>query len=75
MIKQAISNIHNNKIEYLLTTTYTEITDNIEIEIGGFRPINLQIPPFNLPHPTEIHPEGEGYGKSIAVWRVKDLKL
>lgn len=73
MIKQAIENIHNSKIEYLLTTTFTEITDNIDIEIGGFRAINLQIAPFNLPDPIEIHPEGGGYGKSIAAWRIKDL--
>jgi SAM-dependent methyltransferase len=33
---------------------------NEEIEIGGYRPINLLMPPFSLPPPLAIHPEQLG---------------
>lgn len=39
-------------VKYLLTTTYTYFKDNIDLErTGGFRVINLERPPFNLPKP------------------------
>jgi SAM-dependent methyltransferase len=38
-------------IRYLLTTHYELCPHNADIHTGGFRPINLNLPPFNLPKP------------------------
>lgn len=38
-------------IRYLLTTYYDLNPRNVDINTGGYRPINLTAPPFNLPAP------------------------
>ncbi len=75
MIKQAIANIKRSGARYLLTTTYPGQADNIDIEIGGFRPVDLQRAPFDLPASLEIILETEGVssGKSMALWDVSTL--
>ena len=44
----AIENIVKSKSKYLLTTSFTKWHFNSDIQDGGWRPINLMIPPFNL---------------------------
>jgi SAM-dependent methyltransferase len=70
----ALKNIKASKSTYLFTTTFTGIAENKEIDtIGLFRPINLQLPPFNLPPPLLIVDEGKGSGKSMGLWKISDL--
>jgi hypothetical protein len=38
--------------------------------IGGFRPINLQLPPFNFPDPVEKIAE-ESLGRYLALWPLR----
>ncbi len=73
MILRALQNIHHTSIRFLVTTTYGEVSENIDIELGGFRHLNLQMPPFNLPEPEQLHREVEGSGKSMGIWKVSDL--
>jgi hypothetical protein len=73
MILEALRNIRHSPIQYLITTTYSEVSENIDIELGGFRHLNLQKPPFNLPKPEQMHREVEGSGKSLGIWKVSDL--
>jgi hypothetical protein len=40
---------------YLLVTTDPSVQANRPIKTGGFRPLNLQLPPFRLPKPLELH--------------------
>ncbi len=48
-ILMAIKNIKNSGSKYLLTTSYKTLNHNIDInEIGAWRPLNLEIPPFNM---------------------------
>lgn len=47
-IEKAINNIIKSGSKYLLTTSFTKWTYNSNIENGGWRPINLLIPPFNF---------------------------
>jgi len=45
----------SSKIKYFLSTTYSYVKENIDLEsTGGFRSINLQKAPFNLPPPLEL---------------------
>lgn len=75
MVNRAIANIKRSGARYLLTTTYPGQAENIDIEIGGFRPIDLQARPYNLPPPLELILETEGVtsGKSMALWHVSSL--
>ncbi len=75
IVKQAIANVKRSGARYLLTTTYPGQADNIDIEIGGFRPVDLQTAPYNLPVPLEMILETEGAtsSKSIALWDVSAL--
>lgn len=75
----ALNNIRRSGSEYLLTTTFTERSANIDIPTGHWRPLNLQKPPFNFPAPirliNERCTEGDGsWGdKSLGLWRVRDI--
>jgi SAM-dependent methyltransferase len=75
MVRRAIANIERSGARYLLTTTYSGHADNIDIEIGGFRPVDLQKPPYCLPPPLETIFEADNVnsGKSISLWKVSSL--
>lgn len=47
-ILRAIDNIKNSGSRYLLTTSFTKFCENIDINDGEWREINLMIHPFNL---------------------------
>jgi hypothetical protein len=89
-IHRALKNIRGSGITYLATTTFTNRPENpADIVAGGWRPLNLQRPPFSLPEPyrlinercTEVcftlqdgvNVEHRFTDKSIAVWRIADL--
>jgi hypothetical protein len=50
-ITTVLDRFAQSEIPYLLTTTYTFPKRNEDIRPGGFRFVNLQLPPFNLPRP------------------------
>jgi len=51
---QAISNLKFSGSTYLLTTTFTSRTNNLDIKTGEWRVLNLQRPPFNFPPPLRL---------------------
>lgn len=73
----AIVNIMASNCKYILTTTFPQVETNVDIETGGWRPINLQKSPFNFPPPLELIDEKlaiENYGpKCLGLWAIKDL--
>lgn len=80
-----LKNLHRSQIKYLLTNTYPDRTENIDIATGQFRPVNLRIAPFDFPEPLSLVQEGCGEDsseneklyadKSIALWRVADIPI
>jgi hypothetical protein len=74
-----LANLRRSNAQYLLTTTYTERQENYDCPTGCWRPLNLQLSPFNLPPPLKLINEGctEGDGvladKSLGLWRLADL--
>ena len=74
-------NFKRSKSRYLLVTTFTGVWPNKEIATGEWRPLNLQLPPFNLPRPLRIINEkcteanGVYADKSLGLWRLEDLPL
>jgi hypothetical protein len=78
-IVEAVHNIRNSKIEYLLTTTFTGEPGFRDIVTGDWRPINLEKPPFSFPQPVDLLSEectehdGAFADKALGLWRVRDL--
>ncbi|MBE9513729.1 MAG: class I SAM-dependent methyltransferase [Chloroflexi bacterium] len=81
-IISATRNFRRSKSKYLLTTTFPELSKNEDITTGGWRPINLQLPPFNFPKPIKLidegftRPDGAAYSdKSLGLWKLEDILL
>jgi SAM-dependent methyltransferase len=78
-IANAIRNIRESKIEYILTTTFTAESKSCDIVTGDWRPINLESPPFSFPRPVELlveqctEQDGAFADKALGMWRVDDL--
>jgi hypothetical protein len=74
----ALKHFHESGSKYLLTTTFPRTEQNDDIVTGWWRPINLEHPPFNLPKPLDMLPDGEsddlGYkDKILALWDLQAL--
>lgn len=75
----AIRNLKKSQSKYLFTTTYVNLKRNGEILAGDWRPINLQISPFNFPLPIKVIDEkcsehrGIYADKRLALWKLEDL--
>jgi SAM-dependent methyltransferase len=76
----ALENICNSKSHYLLTTTFTDRKENLDIMTGQWRPLNLELAPFQLPKPLKILPEGctevNGFfkDKALGLWNIEDIQ-
>jgi len=52
---------------------------NLEIETGGWRPLNMERPPFGFPAPLRaidekcLHTGGIYADKRLALWRLADI--
>lgn len=71
--KRAIDNFKKSGSTYLLTNTYPIVELNLDIKTGSWRPINLQIEPYNFPKPISIIEEyyGESHGlKLLALYKI-----
>jgi len=78
LIQRALNNIRRSGIKYLLTTTYPQKKRNWDIDVGGFRPINLQAVPFNLPPPIQlihedVSPVNPSYERNLGLWTVDKM--
>ena len=69
-IWRALQNFLQSDINYLLTTTFPESTENRNIATGDFRPLNLELPPFSFPSPiAQLDDWIEGHPvKKLALW-------
>ena len=75
-IVQVIQNFKRCGIKYMLASTYP-VERNTEILTGHFRPINLELSPFNLEAPLQKikdFPEGSTV-RYLGLWLLEDVKL
>lgn len=78
---RALSNLRAGGASYLLTTTFPDRVANYDKHTGGWRPLNLCAPPFNLPAPMQLLNEGCTVGagayadKSLGLWRLVDIDV
>jgi len=74
--RSALANIRRSRIGSLLTTTFPQCISNEDIVTGDWRPLNLQLAPFNLPAPDLLINEQCTEGgnlfadKSLGLWRL-----
>jgi len=79
-IWQALENIARSQAKFLITTTFTEQTNEKKIETGQWRPLNLLAPPFALPQPLQLIDEhctqdnGAYPDKMLGVWTLESLR-
>ena len=73
----ALRNLKNSGAKYLLATTFPIVPNNADIWPGSFRPINLEIQPFNLPRPLRIFRDSIPTDRSsvLALWRLADVSI
>lgn len=71
-IQRALDNFRRSGSKYLLATTFPATSENLEIATGGWRTLNLERPPFNLPAPVQLHSDGcphpEYADKALGLW-------
>ena len=77
--RRALENVCASGCKYLLTTTYLARKRNRNAVTGGWRPLNLERPPFRLPRPTLVLEEGctlddgKFSDKALGLWRMTDV--
>jgi SAM-dependent methyltransferase len=75
----ALNNFKRSGSRYLLATTFIQVEINEDISTGGWRPLNLERPPFCFPSPRHmidekcLHTGGIYADKRLALWRLADL--
>ncbi len=80
-IFQALRNFKKTKNRYLLTTTFIDCKENVDIKTGDWRPINLEMAPFHFPKSIANIIEGctEANGlysdKSLGLWEIEKINI
>lgn len=77
LIKETLKNIKKQNAKFLMTTSFSEKTENVDIVTGAWRAINLEIEPFNFPSPKlkiaeDFYRDNTGR-KYICVWDVEQI--
>jgi SAM-dependent methyltransferase len=79
-IDRAVDNFVQSGSRWLLTNTFVEREENVDIPTGGWRPLNLERAPFLLPSPLRVldeycHHSGGIYAdKRLALWALGALR-
>jgi hypothetical protein len=77
--ERSLRNICASGARLLLTTTFPDRTRNRDIDTGGWRTLNLEMPPFSFPPPLRLLNEqctewqGAYADKSLGLWRIPDV--
>lgn len=78
-IKKSMKNFISSNSKYLLTTSFLNMENNVDITTGEWRKLNLLKPPFSFPEPIKIIYEDSkdenSVGKALCLWKINDLKF
>jgi hypothetical protein len=74
-ITRVLRNFARSKVEVALISNHIGVRCNSDIETGGFRYVDLTLPPFNLPPPRQRLPDAPigGEARYVGVWSREDL--
>lgn len=71
--RRALRNFKASGSTYLLATTHAGVTENEDAPTGGWRSLNLRLPPFDFPAPARTIVEDPALEKHLALWRLDEL--
>ncbi|MEM8933655.1 MAG: class I SAM-dependent methyltransferase, partial [Acidobacteriota bacterium] len=80
-IARALDNVRRSGARFLLTTTFVDHAANDDIVTGAWRPLNLELTPFEFPPPLAsidercTHTEGRYRDKRLALWELDALPV
>jgi hypothetical protein len=80
-IAAALRNFKKSQSCYLLTTTFVDFQDNLDIATGAWRRLNLERPPFAFPPPEKLidekclHTGGIYADKRLGLWRLAAIAV
>lgn len=74
-IRAALANFKRSGSDFLLATTHDFVAGNEDIRTGGWRSVNLMLPPFNLPRPRQLIVEDAELGKCLGLWSLRELEV
>jgi hypothetical protein len=74
---RVLRNFQRSGSTYLLITHQPAQEKNDEKPTGSFRPVNLRLPPFNLPAPLNAFSDAttDGDAAQLVLYRLSDLAL
>jgi hypothetical protein len=78
---RALANFRASGARYLITTTFADRRSNSPISTGGWRPLNLEAPPFSFPQPLDridercLHSGGIYRDKQLGLWEMSALPV
>jgi hypothetical protein len=70
-----LTNYANSQIPVAIITNHLDVSSNLDIHTGDFRPVDLTRPPFNLPRPSMFlrdRPIG-GENRVLGIWTRKEI--
>jgi hypothetical protein len=71
--RAAVENFKRSRSTFMLATTHTTVTKNVDVSSGAWRNLNLQLAPYNFPAPCAAIAENPEAGKVLALWRLSDV--
>jgi hypothetical protein len=69
-VKSVLENFAKSEVEYALLTFHDRVEENLDIETGAWREIDLRLEPFGLPEP-ELRlreSDSDSNGEYVGVW-------
>jgi SAM-dependent methyltransferase len=69
MAQRALDNLASTGARWLLATSFDNEANADIADVGGFLPLNLTAPPFDLGEPQEAIPDGPG--RIVGVWPLR----
>jgi hypothetical protein len=77
-IKIVLQNVKSASPKHFITTTFPWHKKNADTVTPYWRPLNMQLSPFNFPEPSHLikdfsDSQGDHLGKYLGVWRTNDL--
>lgn len=80
-IRKVLANFKRSNSKYLLTTTFASRNHNNDLtgKDSFWRPLNLELPPFNFPPPLKLINENcteensQFTDKHLGLWRLEDI--
>jgi hypothetical protein len=78
-IQRALGNLRRTGATHLIATTFLGDRENTDIPNGGWRPLNMEKPPFSFPAPLALvderchHSGGHYADKRFGLWRFDEI--